>query len=295
MTLTPLEVNAQLTTISDFRSWFHSEGGREHRREYEAQVVKSWADLATSISLLGYCQACQRIRSFTLDATYGDWSEGNGFRPNWRERLECHGCGLNNRARAVVAVLRDLGALDGHQDLWIGEATTGMYSWLSQHVESCIGSEFLDLPNVTSGTIVNGVRHEDATATSFADSSLDLILSFDVLEHVPDYKGAIAEWLRILRSGGRVVWTAPFLLNEDSTRVRAKLDETGAPVHLLEPEYHGDPLGRPGGVLCFQEFGWDVLQFMRSYGFQVSQVRLIWSVQCMNIGPEQVVIVGQKN
>ena len=34
----------------------------------------------------------------------------------------------------------------------------------------------------------DGVRHEDATALTFADNSLDVIATFEVLEHVPDYR-----------------------------------------------------------------------------------------------------------
>jgi hypothetical protein len=35
--------------------------------------------------------------------------------------------------------------------------------------------------------------------------------------------------------------------------------------HVEPPEIHGNPLG--GGSLCFQHFGWDILDRLRAAGF----------------------------
>jgi ubiquinone/menaquinone biosynthesis C-methylase UbiE len=44
------------------------------------------------------------------------------------------------------------------------------------------------------------------------DNSVDVILCFDVLEHILDYREIIAEWRRVLRVGGRVfIWWVPWL------------------------------------------------------------------------------------
>lgn len=45
----------------------------------------------------------------------------------------------------------------------------------------------------------------------YSDSSFDLVTSFDVLYHraVPDYRGALAEFHRVLRPGGRLMVRAP--------------------------------------------------------------------------------------
>lgn len=36
------------------------------------------------------------------------------------------------------------------------------------------------------------------TKLSFEDGELDLVISYDVLEHVPDYRKAISEFARVL-------------------------------------------------------------------------------------------------
>jgi SAM-dependent methyltransferase len=51
----------------------------------------------------------------------------------------------------------------------------------------------------------------DATALPLADRSIDTILCTEVMEHVSHPEQTIAEFARVLRSGGTVITTAPFV------------------------------------------------------------------------------------
>jgi len=49
----------------------------------------------------------------------------------------------------------------------------------------------------------------DAAALPFADASFDLVLSSECIEHTPRPEQGVAEMLRVLRDGGRLVLTCP--------------------------------------------------------------------------------------
>jgi hypothetical protein len=96
---------------------------------------------------------------------------------------------------------------------------------------------------------------EDITKLSLRSESLDLIVSSDVLEHVPDVAAAFRESFRVLRPGGAHVFTVPF----EPTTVRRATLENGVLTHIMPPEYHADPLD-PKGILAFWHFGPDLQQ-----------------------------------
>jgi ubiquinone/menaquinone biosynthesis C-methylase UbiE len=49
------------------------------------------------------------------------------------------------------------------------------------------------------------VRQADATALPFSDASFDAVLSFIMLHHVLQWEQALAETVRVLRAGGKLV------------------------------------------------------------------------------------------
>lgn len=136
--------------------------------------------------------------------------------------------------------------------------------------------------NVEPGTVRDdGAICEDITQLTLADCSLDLIISSDVLEHVPDPAAAFRESARVLRRGGAHVFTVP---PRARTVQRAKM-ENGAVRHLVEsPEYHYDPLD-PNGVLAFWDYGPDLperfgnaaLEFRVVAGPEGANGRIVWA------------------
>ena len=49
----------------------------------------------------------------------------------------------------------------------------------------------------------------DALCLPFADATFDVVICSEVLEHLPDYRGALREMLRVLRPGGRLAVSVP--------------------------------------------------------------------------------------
>jgi SAM-dependent methyltransferase len=109
---------------------------------------------------------------------------------------------------------------------------------------------------------------EDITRLTFSDDSLDLIVSSDVLEHVPDAEAAFRESCRVLRPGGAHVFTGPY---EPATIRRAEIRD-GEVHHIVDPEYHSDPLD-PKGILAFWHFGPDLQQQFGNSGLRFSLVK----------------------
>ncbi len=56
---------------------------------------------------------------------------------------------------------------------------------------------------------VNNIVKVEGIKLPFEDSSFDILVAFDVLEHLEDDKAALAEWRRILKPGGLLMVTVP--------------------------------------------------------------------------------------
>lgn len=133
----------------------------------------------------------------------------------------------------------------------------------------------------TSVGFVNGagLRCEDITQTSFNDSSVDVIISSDVLEHVSNIETAFKETKRILKNGGFHIFTVP---PRPKTIKRAEFVE-GKTRLFMEPDYHSDPLN-PEGILAYWDFGVDAIELFSKSGLDVSIIdgpkgkdgRLVW-------------------
>ena len=96
--------------------------------------------------------------------------------------------------------------------------------------------------------------HADVCELNFADNMFHIIVSGDVLEHVPDIDAALRESARVLRPGGRFIGTFPFVTHSERSFRLACLRDGGVVHFVDEPIYHGNPVNagekmhRPAGV-----------------------------------------------
>jgi len=145
-----------------------------------------------------------------------------------------------------------------------------------------IGSEYLS-PNIKSGKLINGIRHEDAQELSFPDNFFNIIISNDVFEHVPDPLKAFKECFRVLKTGGELIITIPFNPNLKSNIQRTEILPGNTVKYLLEPIYHGNPMSQKGS-LVFYDFGWEVIDWLNKTEFPVVLIGLYWSYDCGYLG-----------
>lgn len=143
-----------------------------------------------------------------------------------------------------------------------------------------------------------GARCEDITRLTFPASSVDLMVSSDVLEHVVDLESAFTEIARVLRPGGVHLFTVPY-----RDRTRRRVDWSGGQfVYLEEPEYHRDPLnGR--GILAAWDIGPDLPEHVSATGLTLKicrgpvgpDRRVVWTAEKAGgaEGDERAEIIGE--
>ena len=266
--------------------------------EYKQRRSAEIALLTNDVSLVteGYCFVCSKKVIFHTDFLYSDPNNfvGNKRIPNWRERVVCSGCKLNNRIRGSIQFLEEKLKARLNDKIYITEQSTPLYSYLQNKYTRLYGSEYLgDKVPLGKIDLTTGIRNESITKLSFKSEFFDFILSFDVFEHIPEYTLAFAECLRCLKQRGTLLFTVPFSKFDKNNLVRAKIDENGEIEHILEPEYHGDPINKEG-CLCFYHFGWEMLEQVRQLGFTTVKAHLFWSKKLGYLGDEQILFSAQK-
>lgn len=208
--------------------------------------------------------------------------------------MQCEHCGLVNRMRAALNALHTYAPPETSSQIYITERLTRTYQWLAERYPRLQGSEYFG-PTHQPGSIVDGIRHEDVMNLSFADGSFDRVLSFDVLEHVPDPDRAFSALFRVLKPGGVLIFSVPFSSDSAVDIVRATLEQDGNVTHHMPAEYHGNPVDPEGGALCFRYFGWEALDKLRSVGFRSVRCFAYWSAEQGYLGREQYLFLAVKS
>jgi hypothetical protein len=260
------------------------------RRTLEDAFVPQNAD---PFEVEGHCIVCGQNRHFRVGSMYasGRYPDGR-FVPNWREHLDCLSCGFVNRIRATIHILEQEVAPTPNSEIYITEQVTPLFRWFADRFSSVTGSEYLGT-DVSSGTVRDGVRHEDIQALSFDDASFDHIVSLDVLEHVPDPTKALAELRRCLRPGGVLLLSAPFRDLQYEHERRAVVCANGSVEHLMPPEYHGNPVDPEKGALCYNHFGWKLIDDLRLAGFGSAEGLFWWSAEHAYLGPTNSIFIAR--
>jgi SAM-dependent methyltransferase len=292
MALTPPRLHiAEIRGWAEYQRYRATMADEDTRRQAVELSIIDFA--AESFKVDGYCAVCNRSTRFNVSFAYSYQKTPDGKPiPNWREHLVCE-CGFNNRFRAAIQIITQEVAPLPDARIYLTERVTGLYRWLKARYPDLVGSEYLG-DKVPLGAEHNGVRNEDLTALTFDDHKFDLILSFDVMEHVPDADAALRECLRCLQPGGSLLFSAPFRLDSPENVIRARMRPDGTVEHLQPPEYHCNPVDPQGGALCFRYFGWQVLEQMRDTGFSDPHALLYWSRELGYLGGDQILLAAAK-
>lgn len=281
-------------------------GSANTRQEYEEivrspalQQIEQYASQllhdapSREFTVTGRCAPCNKNVSFLVDMQSGGQEDATGWTPNWRERLECPSCHMNNRQRLIATLIQQILSKSDQQSVYLMEQVTPIFNWAKSTfpTHKIMGSEYLG-HEYAGGVEVNGIRHEDVEALSFENESIDLIISNDVFEHVPNPILAFSECKRVLKTGGVMVATIPFHSDEDLSVVRAKLSD-GILENILPEMFHGNPVSQDGS-LVFTDFGWDILNWIKSVGFSRVQIDIYADKELCHFGGGQLIFKVEK-
>lgn len=238
----------------------------------------SWADKNRSIfdssqtSELGSRIISQGFREPITSAVAKSSDIAPDISCNWREGLLAFG--KNSRIRAVLRLIeQQFSSYDPiNVSIYAPEAVTSFAMCLRGLFPRFLGSEYASTAAVRDS--LYPIPHEDLTCLTLRSSAFDLVTTNEVLEHVPAIDGALAEIVRVLKPGGWHIGTHPFAFMDSKGLVKARLVD-GHVDFLMEPEYHGNPVGSPS--LVFETPGWDILDRARTAGFSSACMRFVAS------------------
>jgi len=241
----------------------------------------------------GYSWTAQSNSEFLVDLQYS-----NGSEINLRERLVCRKTKLNNRIRGCIHVFETLFAPKLDDNIYLTEQSSVLARWLAKKYPKLVGSEYLDDCScyykfrLALRLFPKKICHQDLTALSFENQQFNYVLSFDCFEHIPNYLLAFKEIFRTLKASGTLLFSVPFDINKKDNLIRARI-KNGIVEHLVEPEYHGDPVSNKG-CLSYYTFGWQLLDELREIGFSKVYLLMYWSEKYCYLGGEQFIICAEK-
>jgi SAM-dependent methyltransferase len=192
----------------------------------------------------GHCPTCAQDVKFVA-------------RNSWlRDHYLCSNCGSIPRERALMLTIEK--HFPNWRELSIHESSPcgrGASVRLAKECKGYVASQFF--PEVQRGQLVHGVRCEDLEQLTFHDSSIDLHVTQDVMEHVFNPVKAFRELARTLKPGGAHIFTTPLVRKYQPSRLRARIDEHGKVIHMEPPQYHGNPISEQGSLVTV-DWGFDI-------------------------------------
>jgi len=192
---------------------------------------------------------------------------------NYREAFLARG--FNARQRALLdemqQIIGDRSVYD--VSIYAHEALTPFALALRGRYPRFLGSEYA--ANDADKARIFPIPAIDITQSGLPAGAFDIVLSGDVLEHVPDLQAALRDTARILKPGGHLVATVPFAYGTEEATIKARLVD-GSITYLTAPEYHGNPMNAAEGSLVFEIPGWSVLDDLRRAGFADAWI-VFWS------------------
>jgi SAM-dependent methyltransferase len=182
---------------------------------------------------------------------------------NLQQGFHCGSCKNNLRAMTLAAAVTRAFGFDGIlKDFCASHQQVRQLTVVEINQAKFLSTFLQALPKYA----LHSFPQLDMQRMSFVDSSIDVIIHSDTLEHVPDSKVALKESWRVLKPGGHLFYTVPIVIGR-MTRTRRG----------LPPSYHGRPGVYRDDCIVHTEYGADFWCEIFEAGFRkVSLTSLIF-------------------
>lgn len=202
-------------------------------------------EISSEVSDMVYpckCEVCGKIQNMIVPIE--NPLTGERALPNWRESIICPECACSNHLRFFIGKIRK--EYEKGMNVLLYEYGSTLYQFVKHYIPDvtaceCTGKEY---KNIEEG---EKVLYENPSALSIPTESFSLVIANDLWEKVSDKEGALKEAARIVKKGGKLIFTTVFNANSLETH---------------------------DGV-----FGWDILQKMKLYGFSDAYVKADFSIE----------------
>jgi SAM-dependent methyltransferase len=232
-----------------------------------APAAQQWLAIAAQAS----CNICGSAGMIELPADTAHVEDPATL----RESLACRGCGGISRDRALAAGLA--GMLGEREALaaWAPRKHLRMFETSGYRGHPRFLAELFEYynlpyappPDGDSGAAIEARAGADLQDLQFPAGFFDVVMTAEVLEHVPDEQRAIREIARVLRNGGHLVLEVPYVHEWERTLVRVNRWH-GRDVYLYPPEYHAE------NTLVYRIYGRDLLAHLAAAGLAVAHLVL---------------------
>ncbi|HYR75271.1 MAG TPA: glycosyltransferase [Pyrinomonadaceae bacterium] len=214
---------------------------------------------------------------------------------SYRESLVCGECLTTSRyrsiARGILRAIQELTGIDAESvaelDPLAGKALRIYDTQVPFYFEACAypvpdllsSCKWIELqtsqyhPQQACGLRLGGnITNQNLEALTYSDSSFDIVITSDVMEHVRLHNRAHQEIRRVLKPGGIYLFTVPHFRDRHQTFFRVAVADPEDPakdVFITEKEYHGDANSEDGRALSYRSYGTDIDETLRALGFDV--------------------------
>lgn len=185
------------------------------------------------------------------------WEGRHLVSDSWHKHIICPGCRSDIRQRLFFAALQNIENLSFDKIIH----SKNILHFAPEEITSA------NIRNKTAHYATADYLRQDCDFTldmsnmpEINNESFDIVIAFDVLEHVPDYQKALKEVHRILSSKGLGIFTVP---------QKDNLSETYEDPTIVTPEERTEHFGQWDHLRIF---GDDFCRTLESKGFSVTAV-----------------------